>query len=640
VAVSNTESRSSGGTGTGALSSLSSATGRTTTATFGANAVAGRHWFLEHRLNYTTNSYDAQPGFDPINGAQPLPLDLVIPDGANSAYVNVNLTTGVTGNFIEAGQSIGTSQQRQLNAVTSLTTVRSGHTLKLGTDIRYLSPVLDVPEVRVTYQLGAVAALTGSTIGRVSAVRATPPDGALWNMSLFAQDQWQVNDRLALTYGLRWDVNPAPEASGDRRPFLVEHPEDPARTVPVAAADEFWRTWYGGVAPRGAVVYRLSRGSGHEQIIRASAGLFHDVGWGGSTSALGRGFPFSSTRQLQNIALPLDANSVPPLPAPTDSPGTSTVYSFPDRPTLPRSVQWNVGYEYAQGSRFSAAATYLAARGDDLTRSVRYDYSGTAGAPFSVIDAIDHTGSSEYDALELRLRFRPLRAIDGELSYTLGESIDNVSDDVNTAIPSEREDPARSLGPSDFDVRHAINWRVGATTPRWNGAASAFSDVSLYVSALYRSAMPTTPVYFRNIGFGTYTFRPDVVSGVPLYLEDDAYPGGRRVNPAAFQQPVEARQGTAGRNSVRGFPLSQIDLSIKKRVPFARVRVEVGVDVFNVFNTAQFDRPSLSVGNARFGLATQTLASAFGTGTSGRGLSPLFQPGGARSVQLVARTTF
>ena len=160
------------------------------------------------------------------------------------------------------------------------------------------------------------------------------------------------------------------------------------------------------------------------------------------------------------------------------------------------------------------------------------------------------------------------------------------------------------------------------------------------MSALYRTALPFTPAYARDIGFGQYEFRPDVVRGVPLYLYDEAYPGGRRVNPNAFVIPVEARQGTAPRNGVRAFPLSQIDLSLKKRVPLGRVRLDVGLDIFNVFNRPQFDRPEIEVGTSRFGLATQSLANGLGTGANGRGLSPLFQPGGPRSVQLVVRAGF
>jgi hypothetical protein len=35
-----------------------------------------------------------------------------------------------------------------------------------------------------------------------------------------------------------------------------------------------------------------------------------------------------------------------------------------------------------------------------------------------------------------------------------------------------------------------------------------------------RSASPVNVTYSRNIGFGTFSFRPDLVPGIPLDLDD------------------------------------------------------------------------------------------------------------------------
>jgi len=43
---------------------------------------------------------------------------------------------------------------------------------------------------------------------------------------------------------------------------------------------------------------------------------------------------------------------------------------------------------------------------------------------------------------------------------------------------------------------------------------------------------------------------------VALYLQDGTVAGGRRFNPAAFLVPIEERQGSLGRNALRGFPVS------------------------------------------------------------------------------------
>ncbi len=620
-----------------ALSQLLHGTGRTTTVTVGANLVLGKQWFVESRLNYSRNRFASYPGFNALNGAQAVAPELIFPPGATVPAASLTVTTGNAGSTMALGAGNGATAQRQVNGIVSVTTVRRGHTVKMGGDVRQLAPEAEIPSVRASYSLGNVATLAGDRVSRVTVLRTEPGEVTLWNLSAFAQDQWQMNERLLVTYGVRWDVNPAPQLVGERRPYLVEFPEDPSRTRQRASTKAFWATDYRGVAPRAAVSYRLSRSRPQDHIVRASAGLFYDVGWGSSLTALGVGFPFRATRTLTDVELPLPASMIPDLPSAGDAPGATDVYAFPEHPSLPRTTQWNVGYEFAQRGRVSASVTYLASRGTSQTRLVLYDYTRLPAAPYVRINALDTNGRSAYDALELSVRVRPSSLLEGDISYTLGRSRDNVSEDVSVARPSGDEDPDAGWGPSDYDARHLLNWRTGLTFPGegWR----LLNGISLYVSGQFRSALPITPVYLREIGFGRYLLRPDRVVGEPLYLEGD-YPGGRRVNPAAFQQPLEARQGTAERNLVRGFSLSQIDLSVKKRVRVWRAQVDVGVDVFNIFNRTQFDRPLLEVGASQFGLATQTAANGLGSGTNGRGLSPLFQLGGPRSIQLVFRTAF
>jgi hypothetical protein len=135
------------------------------------------------------------------------------------------------------------------------------------------------------------------------------------------------------------------------------------------------------------------------------------------------------------------------------------------------------------------------------------------------------------------------------------------------------------------------------------------------------------------------------VPGVPFYLDDPAAPGGRRLNPAAFRFAPTVRQGTLERNALRGFPMWQIDLAVGRRFPLrGRAAVEARVEAFNVFNHANLANPSGSMGTvaagggvavpATFGLSTASLRSAY------PGLSGLYQIGGPRSMQLVARLRF
>src|SRR5437870_1154116 len=46
---------------------------------------------------------------------------------------------------------------------------------------------------------------------------------AFTNLSFFAQDVWKITRRLTATYGIRWDINPAPSSpNGTPMPPLNE----------------------------------------------------------------------------------------------------------------------------------------------------------------------------------------------------------------------------------------------------------------------------------------------------------------------------------------------------------------------------------------------------------------------------------
>ncbi len=117
-------------------------------------------------------------------------------------------------------------------------------------------------------------------------------------------------------------------------------------------------------------------------------------------------------------------------------------------------------------------------------------------------------------------------------------------------------DPRLDRASSDFDVRHSF---AGAIT--YNIPIPAFGtfvkqllrewSVDGIITA--RSAAPVDVFFQRDLGFGPFNFRPDLIPGVPLYLKNPKFPGGRAINREAFTVPQPARQGTLGRNALRGF---------------------------------------------------------------------------------------
>jgi hypothetical protein len=192
-------------------------------------------------------------------------------------------------------------------------------------------------------------------------------------------------------------------------------------------------------------------------------------------------------------------------------------------------------------------------------------------------------------------------------------------------------------------VRHAFNAAVSYAIPSpfANGLGRAiFGGFGVDAIVRARSATPVNILSGRDpfgLGFTTVA-RPDLIPGQPLYLENDSFAGGKRFNPAAFDgtSPLaQGRQGTLGRNVLRGFGASQLDVALRRQFNFTeRLNLQFRADAFNLFNQANFSNPTGILTSGNFGQATQTLASGLG------GLSPLFQIGGPRSIQLALKLQF
>ena len=131
-------------------------------------------------------------------------------------------------------------------------------------------------------------------------------------------------------------------------------------------------------------------------------------------------------------------------------------------------------------------------------------------------------------------------------------------------------------------------------------------------------------------------------------MDDPAAPGGQRLNRAAFVNPLgdasgnPLRQGTLGRNGLRGFAMNQLDLAVRRDIPIGeKMNVQLRAEAFNLFNRVSFGLPTNTLNSGLFGQPTKTLASSLGQGgVAGGGFSPLYQVGGPRSIQLAIKLQF
>jgi hypothetical protein len=270
---------------------------------------------------------------------------------------------------------------------------------------------------------------------------------------------------------------------------------------------------------------------------------------------------------------------------------------------------------------------------------------GGAGSSPTAITALttDH-GSSDYEGLQVQYRRRVVDGLQALVSYSWSHSLDDDSSDAFLVWAGAGTSRVRDHASSDFDLRHSLNATLTYELPhRASGPGRYLGGWGIDGLWHARSGFPISVLQteqYEGIPLAN-AFRPDLVYGVPLWLDDPSAPGGKRVNAAAFAATRTEVQGTLGRNAIVGFGMSQIDLAIRREFRWRdRYALQLRMEAFNAANRANFADPVRYLNSAIFGQSNSMLNVMLGTGSPGSGLAPILQTGGPRSLQLTLRFRF
>jgi hypothetical protein len=455
----------------------------------------------------------------------------------------------------------------------------------------------------------------------------------LENTSAYAQDRWSLGSRLTVTYGLRWDINPAPGAEDGTHLASWKNVDSLATTVLAPAGTPVYGTQFGNVAPRVGVAYQIDSKS--LWVVRAGWGIFYDLGTGIAPILLNF-FPNSAFNLQFGLPLPVPnfASFKPSFSTTVDA--SSPVVVFDPHLEVPRAQQWNVALERALGTDQSMSVSYVGQAGSNqlLAYSERQP---TQNLPSGRI-FINNSGSSDYNALQLQFKRRLSDGLQALASYTWSHAIDTGSDDVTFAVPASIAAPKTNRGSSDFDVRHSLAATLTYDIPaaRKNLFLKEVSkDWSLSTVFEARTGTPIHIFIDSVTGLGEAQTRPDRVPGMPIWVPDPESGPGKRLNPAAFVAPSTPREGNLPRNSIYGTSATQFDISLARRFAIVqKIHLGFRADVFNVLNHPNFANPTGRITDSLFGQFTQMLNHGLG------GLNPLYQIGGPRSLQLSLRLSF
>jgi hypothetical protein len=614
---------------TNSLSNVNTLATNTQTLTVGLNMMLSSTLSNSVRGNYSTQSVQSSYTLDSFGGAVPLPASTLL--GPLSPSDSLAYFTLADANAYFLGPYTR-NKVTQLNFTDDLNMSVGVHSFKFGADYRDIFLDQNVYRNGLYYYGPTVSDFLSTAAVSLSSGTNKPSQILSQAFSLYAQDNWRINARLTMTYGLRWELNPAPSPRNGTLLAAWKNVEDPANLTLAPFGTPVYGTTFGNFAPRVGIALKLNQSG--TAVLRAGWGTFYDIG-SGVAASIGAYFPNSSDAFTTNLAFPVPDPSIyiPPI---SKSPPYGLVQAVAPNLELPRSYQWNVALEKSFAGQV-VSATYVGQAGRNLLRN---EAIYQPNADFSNAFQVDtNSARSNYNALQLQYR-RPLaHGVQVLASYTFSHSLDNASSDVIAATPGVILSGASDYASSDFDVRQNFSCALSVNLPAAgrNFLVSALTkDWSLQTVVVARTGFPFNGIIFGYSPGGYADSRPDLVPNEPFWIKDSSAPGGQRLNPNAFAIPSTVRQGTEGRNDIPGFGLTQADVSLGRQFPIReRVKLQFRTDVFNLLNHPNFTNPIAVV---QFGPAYLSSMEMLNNGLGG--LNPLFQQGGPRSLQLSAKITF
>ena len=326
--------------------------------------------------------------------------------------------------------------------------------------------------------------------------------------SMFAQDQWRVNSKLVLEYGIRYDIMQSYHALWGNQAFFNPANYNPALAPAVNPANGFLTggdayngvvipgsgfpdsakghvpdsilngnyqrlfrgydsnyspTVYTNIQPRFGFAYEISPGT----VFRAGAGRYMQRLGISDTVHVGGNAPFqpASTVTSGSVDNPggLGQNQLPLA-------FTSHAYKYPS----PEAWGWNVTVEHEFTNVAVFTLSYVGRRGYHLEQlaNINQLQPGTLapGSPnlinrinadslrpykgFSTIIEAQNTGGSFYHSMQANLKRRLTKGLLFGAAYTWSKSLDYGSSNGTNIVDAYNN--SRQFGPSDFDTRHVL----------------------------------------------------------------------------------------------------------------------------------------------------------------------------------------
>ena len=594
----------------------------------------------DFRIGYHRIDFDTLNPFE-VNGVQSAGSDLGIPgfDG-DVKYNNPGIPNIVISNFSGIGGS-GTNWYQfdttfQVSNVMAYT--RGSHNVRGGFDLRRMATGRRAAnDARGRFDF--TSNISGYSVAdfMLGLPRTViPPTDQIqghvggWRNGFFVNDVWQASRNFTLSLGLRYELNTPVQTYAGVASMLAEDfetliPSSSLSAYPVEGF-KFHDPNYKDIAPRLGATYRL----GEKTVLRAGFGIYYNPNQMNSFTFLTNNPPVAAVTTFTS-----DVSS-PPLLSFSNPFGPVGAAGRPDviSPTrdLPnaRKDQWSFDIQRELGRGTALDLQYVGSHTSHLDRSF---FNNTPQPGIGNVDArrpsqryrsrriIANDLEADYDAVSIILRKRMSHGLLADAHYTWSKTRDMSTHSNGGGATMDNYDIQRDYGPANWDVPHRF---VASYLYDIPFLKTSSNPVLKYVVAGWQISGVTTiqsgsPVNITfsqdqaNIGI-TGLQRPNLVGAVPELNCQENTAGttdlARRelincYDASAFALPAQFTFGNAGRNILRGPKFMSTDLSFMKNIPIqGSVRLQVRVEMYNVFNNVNYGNPNASFGSAGFGRIT------------------------------------
>ena len=481
--------------------------------------------------------------------------------------------------------------------------------------------------------------------------------------ALFAQDTWQINQKLTFNYGLRWDYEGP--MGNDKKDLSVFVPSKGGLVFQGAGIDSVYPKDFRNFSPRVGFAYKL--GQKGDLVVRGGFGVYFD------TPNLN---PFLDNRPSNGAPNGLEGNPAGPTPVQTIprnaftlasdvavfNPSTTAcvtgsgcgqvfnIFSVSQDFRTPYNYNYNLNVEKGFGRSLLLQVGYVGSAAHRLMTTADInqpapavyasDAAKQAARPFfgqfpdfGVINQIQTNGNSNYSSLQTVLKVREWHHFTSQFAYTWAHGLDDMTQYRGT-LAQDNFNLKADYGSMDYDTRHNFTASLNYNLPNASRLRPLLNGWELSSLLSFHTGQPFTVFSSQDTtGTDEGEQRANLIGDPYAGVSHAFHKGGVTwLNPAAFADPAAGAFGNSGRNAFYGPGYASVDFSVVKNTKITeRIGTQFRIEMFNLFNRTNLAPPSGTNGSG-LGITADTIGDWNG--------APGLGPGEAFNMQLALKIIF